>query len=476
MGVSTLVRMVLGFVSLVIVARVVPEEAYGVYFLILAIVYVLEVIGDVGLRLSAAKFIASAPNDDEQRVIVNNLLTFRLLTVLIVSFLAIVGKPLILFFFHNELLSSLYIYVPILFFIQLTEETLSYIMQGFHLYRKMAVVQALTGLLNLALVMLFILFMDLDIEGLLLAYILSLSIAALLRLWMIPTPKDLAFDAGLIRRIIRFGLPLQGNDILSFVFQKVDVLILAALMSPVHIAYLEVAAKIPDYLRRLYYTLQSVYFPHMAELFARKHHIRAEDVLNNVLRVTSFSTMLCALVSVLFQREIMVVLFSEKYLPGAPALGVLMVVVGIGVASTILDTALISAGHPAYMLIIGLVTAVASILGNVTMIPPFGFMGAAYAKLLANVVANPVSVWCLRREKIGVRVDRYLKPAFLLAICVTIYLVLGWDTVVLRGSLIILFVALSMSFSVVTGSDILVLLGSLRLSIHRLAFKKDEVT
>ena len=472
MGASTLLRMVFGFLGVTIAARLIPEEHFGVYFLLLAIVYLLEVIGNVGLGLSAAKFVASASSDCERRVIVNNLLAFRLLTVLTVSLLAIVGKPVLLFFFPSELLSSLFIYAPLLFSIQLTEGTLSYIMQGFHLYKKMAFVQTLAGVLNFVLVWLLLLVLNLGVEGLILASILSLFVAALLRYWMIPTPKTLAFDQDLIRQILRFGLPLQGNDILTFIFQRVDILVLGALIGPAHIAYLEVAAKIPSYFRQLYAALQSVYFPYMSELFAQERRAEAEDVLNSFLRLASFVTMFCVLAFTLFQREVIVLIFSDRYLPSAPALGLLMVAVGIGTASRILDTALISAGHPAYLLIINLVTTVASVLGNVSMIPLFGFMGAVYARLMANAVANPVSVWCLRREKIGVRVSEYLKPALFLVICLMICLGLGWDTLVLKGLLMILFVVLSMGFSVITSGDMLAFLDSLRLPIRHPVLEK----
>jgi O-antigen/teichoic acid export membrane protein len=472
MGASTVLSMMFGFLSVTVTARVIPEEQFGVYFLLLAIVYLFQVLGNFGLGLSAAKFVASASSDRERQMIVNTLLAFRLLTVLAISLLAIVSKPLFLLFFPSELLLSLFIYVPVLFFVQLTEGTLSHIMQGFHLYKRMAFVQTLTGVLNFGLVLLFLLVLNLDVHGLILASILSLSAAALLRYRMIPTPKALAFDRDLIRRILRFGLPLQGNEVLSFIIRRVDVLILGALMSPAHIAYLEVAFKIPNYFERLYQALHSVYFPHMAELFAQSRRAEAEDVLNSFLRLAAFATMFCALAFALFQREVIVLLFSDKYLPSAPALGVLMIVVAIAVTSMILDDGLISVGRPAYLLIINLVMAVTSVLANVSMIPLFGFMGAVYARLAADIVTNPVSVWCLRREKIGVRVSEYLKPALFLVICLAIYLGLGWDTIVLRVLLISLFVVLCVAFSVVTSGDMLALLGSLRLPVRQSALEK----
>ncbi len=467
MGTSTLVRIVFGFLSISIAARIIPQEDFGVYFLLLAIVYFLEMITDAGLRLSAAKFIASAPNDDERQAIVNNLLTFRILTLLVISFLAYISKPFILSFYPSDLLDSLFIYVPIVFCVQLTESTLTYMMQGFHLYKQMAFLQVATSALNLLLMIIFLLVLNWGVEGFVLAYITSLLVVALVRVWAIPTPKRLAFEPKLIRRIIKFGLPLQGNDILTFMFNRVDVFLLGALMGPLQIAYLEIAGKIPHNFGRLYQALQSVYFPNMAELFAQDRRLEAEVIMNNFLRIAAFVTMFLTMVFILFQDAIIVLVFSDKYLISGPAMSLLMIMVSVSVASTILDTSLIAIDRPVYLLVINSVTAVVSVVANIVLIPRFGFMGAVYASLIATCASYPVSLWGVYREKIRVNPFEYLKPAFILGICSIIYIWVDWDTLFFKGLLLFLFLILSFGFSIITNRDIQALYIGLRISTQR---------
>ena len=130
--------------------------------------------------------------------VVGNVLAFRLLSVLAVCLLAVVAKPILLLLYPSELLSSLFVYAPALFAVQLIEETLFSIMQGFQLYRKMALVQVLAGALNFGLICLFLLVMELGVEGLVLATIVSLSIVSLVRCLLIPGRKALAFDPALM--------------------------------------------------------------------------------------------------------------------------------------------------------------------------------------------------------------------------------------------------------------------------------------
>ena len=138
------------------------------------------------------------------------------------------------------------------------------------------------------------------------------------------------WDRALLRRLIRFGLPLQGNEMLTFVSPRLAVLILGAMASPAAVAYLGVATKMPQNFQRLFESLYAVYYPYMAGLFGRGEQAEAERSLNRFLRLATFVTAGSALATVLFQREIVRLVFSEKYLDSAPALGLLIGLAALG--------------------------------------------------------------------------------------------------------------------------------------------------
>ena len=469
---STLATLVLGFITISVSARALSEEHFGVYFLLLTIVYLLQVISSLGMRASAARSIASTPDRHEQARIVGTVMAFWLLTTVAVSIAAILAKPVLLLAFSSDLLASLFIYVPLVYCIQSCDLLLDSIMQGFQLYRQMALARLVTSTLNLALVVLFLPVLHLGIDGLILARALAQVAVIALRFRAIPVSKRPRWDRALLRRLIRFGLPLQGNEMLTFVSQRLDVLILGAMASPAAVAYLGVATKIPQNFQRLFESLYAVYYPYMAGLFGRGEQAEAERSLNRFLRLATFVTAGSALATVLFQREIVRLVFSEKYLDSAPALGLLMIVFTISVASTILDYALMAAGHSDYMPVISFANTGPSALANVILIPLRGFMGAVYAKGLANIVSNPVSVWALRRETIDVRVSAYLKPMAIMAVCLAGYYGLGWDSVLAKSAVLGVFVVLCTRFSVVTFDDISTFAGNMRITKHRPAYEE----
>ena len=151
---------------------------------------------------------------------------------------------------------------------------------------------------------------------------------------------------------------------------------------------MEIAKKIPYSLIRITDAINSVYFPHINQLIGQGEKEEAERVLNNFLRIVATVTMFATFEIVLFQKDIMRIVFSEKYLPSAPGLGLFMLILSIGMLSQILDSGYLAAGYPAYVLLVNLTVASIAISGNLLMIPVLGFMGSIIARLIAEIVGN----------------------------------------------------------------------------------------
>lgn len=454
LSVSTVIRLVAGFAVTAIGTRYVPGDAYGVYFLLFGLVYLLESFGNFGLGISAARFIAGASdNKEEQSKIVNNLFTFRLITLILLGVIAVIGKKYFLSIYASDLFEKFYIFVPIMLFIRMIENILTSIMQGYQLYRKMALVEIITGVSNLILVILFVVMLDSGVEGFIIAMLVSLLVAIIIRLIIIPARIRLNIDRTIITKILKFALPLQGNDLLAYLIQKVNTLIIGALLNPVYIAYIEVAMKIPESMNNILDKVHSVYFPSISQLFGQGKHHEAEDVLNYLLRIVAFTVMAITLFFILFQNETTIILFSDKYLPSAPALGGLMMILSITSISSIIAASYVAIGRPIY-LIIATFTATVNIVGCMVLIPNIGLMGSVYARLIGELLINPICFLCARREKIGIKMSMYLKPALIFVSCLILYYGLSIETLIIKLFILLAYLGLSLGFSVITIHDI----------------------
>lgn len=217
--------------------------------------------------------------------------------------------------------------------------------------------------------------------------------------------------------MLRLGMPLQGTYLLSFVHGRLDTLMIGAMMGPSQIAFFEVARRIPEGLMGLCEAFHAVYFPFIARLFAQGERETATQALNNSVRWMSFLTIFGALFALLFGREIVLVLFSETYLPSVPAFVILMVALNLGLVEQTLGYSQVALGDSASPFIINVVRSVASLGGNLLLIPVFGFVGAALVSVMANLAVIPLNMFFLWKRQVHAQFSPYLTPLLIFGAC-----------------------------------------------------------
>lgn len=405
-------------------------------------------------NVSVAKLIASVESN-KKIAVVNTALSYNFLIGILMSLFILLCEPLIIFIFKSKQLTQLLIYIPLLFFLNSFYELLLHILQGFHKYKIIAISQIINGMVKLILIVLFLGILKMGIIGLIYAFYLSFLIPILCQYISVPVKKQFNFNYRLFKEIFKFGFPLGLNSVLTFIFTKIDRFIIGSIINPIGVAYYEIASKIPDNCYRMYQSFQSVFLPNMSELFAKKQYKEAEAVLNNSLRLVSFIAIFVSFLTILFKEDIVSIMFSEKYIESAPVLSLLMLSLSIGLVEYILGTTLIAFGQSDKPVKINIVNAVINIVGNLIMIPIFGFIGAAYAVLLARVATNPVYIFFIRRNGINVTIGNYLKPILIFVACYILSLTFNYSGYAFKILLMILLLTFSVSLSIITRRDLL---------------------
>ena len=77
-----------------------------------------------------------------------------------------------------------------------------------------------------------------NITLLILARVLSSFLACILAFVFIPIRKRISFQMDVFKELIKFGYPLQINDILGFIYNRIDTVAVAIFLGPVDIANL----------------------------------------------------------------------------------------------------------------------------------------------------------------------------------------------------------------------------------------------
>ena len=428
MGSWSMASLALGVFINILIARRFPIDAFGIFVLLLVLVSFLSQISNLGLILSIAKFIAGTDDPIRKQQLIGSALFLRLLATAVVSLLALAGKPVLVNVFHASAASELLGYVPMLFFLESMRSLMKSILQGFFRFGNIGISDFLTNAANLAILAAAVSVKTVGVADLVWARAAAVFLGAVFAFACIPLPKTgFAANRVVLRELLTFGFPLQLNDILFFFFNRADTLAIGIFMSPAVVALYEVARKIPDSLRQLYEPFRSVYFSFSARLFDSKERKKAAQLLNDSSRFVAFVTILGAAIAVLFGREIILLVYSEKYLLSVPVFVLLMVNLSASLIGNILGTSLVTIGESDKPVMVNIFNAAASLAGCMILTPLAGLSGAATGNLIGTLTAFPLLMRFLRR-KLEVRASPFLKPLAVFALwaaCMLIFPPLG---------------------------------------------------
>lgn len=450
---GTIVTIAFLFLETLIAARLVATESFGSFVLMIAVVNFLVMVIDFGCRTAVTQLIASS-DPRRQAELANSTLIFRLVVVSVISVLIWLGQDLFLLVDESRTLTRYIVYIPIMLIVTSLDELFLGILQGFQAYSHMAIAQVIRSILRLGLSVLLLTVFDLGVLALIYSWIVSYAVSALYQYLYLPISKRFVYQQPLLSEILRFGFPLQLNRFLWFAASQSDILILGILAGPTSLAFYAVAARIPSALHRLAESYTSVYFPTVTTLLAEGKRKRATEILDHSLRLISLAMALVVFVAVVFSHEIIVLLFSEKYAASSFVFALLMIGFHMGFLVNLMGYTLTSAGYPGRSLAESVATTTLTIVGNLVLIPFVGFVGPAYASLIAKYVANPLSVWLLRRSGILVTVSPYVKQTALLILCSILFWWLQPAGLLYKFVLILLFIVLNISLTTISGDDI----------------------
>jgi len=454
--------MVLGLAGTIIVTRHYSVEEFGIYTLVLVLVSFLSQISTFGLDMSVSKFIAGAKDDLSKESFFSTAVIIRIVTILLTSLLAWYGGPFLKVLFGQSLLPSFMLYVPLLFAVDSFRSLLRTTLQGDFLFLKMGIADLITSSMYLILLIL-VCSINGDITLLILARIFAAFLTCIYSFISIPIRKRISFRMDVFKDLMRFGYPLQINNIMAFIYSRVDTIAVAMFLGPAAVAAYEVARKIPDYLRVFYEPFRSVYYPFISKRYALDGPRQAAGFVNDATRFVAFVTLLGAAIAALFGREILQFIFTPKYSSSAPVFAILMINLSLGLIGNVLGTTLVAVGDTQKPAIINFFNTIASWFGSILLIPPFGLIGASIANTTGTLIALPINSYFLRK-RVALQDAAYLKPLFLFCVWGTLVFLIKPELLLIKVAFLIAFMSACVFLSIITKKDLFILVDGLRLN------------
>lgn len=474
-GVGSFSVLSFGLISMILAVRHMPADEYGAFVLLLVVANFLIEISGFGLNLAVPKFMTGSEDAAFHARLVNSALIFRIAASVLASILGLLARGWLADLFGSTTFFDLIAYLPVLVLLLGTTKLQQGILQGLFLFRPMGVANTVASGMNFILTTLLVLVLDSGALGLVYARIISLAMAAIYMLTQTPLSKKFQVDFTLLARMIRFGLPLQANYLMTFFFLRLDTLIIATLLGPTQVAYFEIARKIPENATLAYDAFRAVFYPYVARFYAEGEKRRLSNFINQSIRWLSLAGIAVSLFAFLFAPEIVVLLFSERYIASTVAFALLMFGLNLLVIDYTLGYSLVAIGDSGKPLYVNITKTVVSLGANVILIPVLGIAGAAIASLAGYVVGSPLNAILLRRRGLSIQLRYFFQPLAVCAAVMVITAVVKPDSVIEKLALFALFPMICFLTSIVTVGELKMLFEELSPLLRRSKKTQDSV-
>jgi len=436
---GTIVAMVFQFLSILIITRQITKEEFGIYVLIIVISAFLVTVSGLGLEQSLVKFISSAKDLERKSTFIPTLIIRIIFIVVAIILVVLSGNSLMSLFSFT---ATEFLYVIITLFILSSFRGLFYnLLQGMNLFKRYASVQIITSLLRVALLLVIILINELTLKNVLFVEIGVVTFTVLLQLSLIPYKEVFHWDVNLknIKRILRFSIPLYFSSISYFIQTQVNIFIISAYLNPASIANYDVAGKIPQASAKGFQSFIIVFYPNLSKLLSKGEHDAALTLMNKSLFTFSIAINLLVLVSFFFNKEIILLLFSDKYLDSSLAFSFLMVAFYLNSMSHIMGYSLVSAGLPSITLKVNIAAGAINLIGAFLMVPPWGFMGAVYSLLLTSLSSLLFHYIYLIKYELKIKLIHLVKPSLITITVLLLYYQFTPDNLIYKSTLLIVY-------------------------------------
>ncbi len=407
-----------------LLTRLLSVEEYGVYSLMFTTVSLLSVI----LRLGLVDYIRikiPGMREEARGKVLLTLLVFSGLALLITALIFYSGREWMISALAIEKYAPLWgISLAIIFFTTLNDLIDSYLISikkislgslAIFLTRSFWVVLLLTA---------FLIFDAFSLEGVFWFWLAGAAISFSFAVFCIHKEivvffkEKCALNLGLLRRALLFSLPLAMMVTLSFVIDASDRYIINYYIGKSAVAIYSLAYGLVTMVASIPIIFQGAITPY----FAEKWNLRQDSSsFFNVMLKYSLLVVIPSIIGLLVLREEIITLISgEKYLTASPLITVLIIYPLFAVLIEIINTTLLLRNMVKQVLFIYLAGAIFNIVFNITFMPLFGVVTAAYSITLTYLLVLALMFYFRPREII-------LRPRYLAGgRTVLAALIMGW--------------------------------------------------
>ncbi len=392
----------IGFVTSVLLARLLGPSDRGVLAVMLSVSALTLFIGGIGVPWAMVYY---ANNRDARALFGNSLLHAGVLAAVVVPAAWLLHNQLAHAFTHGQsgltwvLAAAL---VPITFLNWTTHSQ----MQGMLLFGRYNVFRVISKMTEALCIVALLGALNLGVAAGLIAAMISSAVMIGGSLKPILSYGPPRLDRTLLRTTLRYGSRVQIGSIFEEAIARVDILILQLFKPLAQVGYYVVAQVIAELVLLLTLSFQPSVMSLMTHYEGDPHQATTSaDAVRHHAILATFATVANAGLGTV------IILFAYGAQYSSAVVPMLVLLPGIWFLGTagVIRSDLSGRGHPGLASKLAGVATIVTLIADFALIPPLGVIGAAIASVIAYTTYGITSLIALRRVS-GISMRRMLAP------------------------------------------------------------------
>lgn len=387
-----------GLATLAILARYLSKDDYGSYRQIWLIFTTLLRLFAFGLPQSIYYYLQRCKTDAEKKGFIIQMIMIMILIGAVFSICLYLSSNYIAIRFNNpelEILLKIFALYPVLMIPTLI---LDPILISFDLPKQIAVVNIINKLLSFLFTIVPIM-LGFDLPAMF-KIVLSLAFFQLLfTIYIVLRPilrDKIKFDFKMLIEQIRYATPLGMSSIVGAISGAADKAMISLYFAAGEYAtYANGAVEIP-LIVIVTSSVTSVLMPELVKRFENNQVAEMLALWHNAIRKVALIFISMMSFFIVFGNEIIVILFSEKYLGSVIFFQIYLCALPMRVANY--GPILMAIGKTRYIFTISIIGMVSNIVLNYIFIRLFGMKGAAIASVIAAYLLALLSIMAIKKE------------------------------------------------------------------------------
>jgi len=391
---GTLVRMASSFVLTFLIARYLGVKSVGQYTVLISLFWIFQRIATIGLEQIIIREVAK----DQRRanVFFSSGVLLGVITSLVMILAMIVFTNIANY--DKLIISCVYIISGAVLF-----TTINLIFQSIFIAFEKAEL-SLYGNVTSGLIKFISGFLALKfgygLYGIIWAFTIS-SLAGLFVNFILMQkyvhPVKLVYNRKILKWIIKTTPFFAGSQLVNAFSGNITTIILSMLLNIESVGYYGIAMQLVGAIRMVIQSYKVAIQPVTARTFKESVKELRKFCLKSMRYIAMLTIPVCAGTSILGSR-IIEFIYSEKYLPAASLLKILIWIVFLYGFSMVITAILISANRQKTVFQSQVLSLAVRIIAAFSLIPFFGYWGAALAVLLSNIADFSYKYYILSKE------------------------------------------------------------------------------